>query len=196
MRKRLSIIKGLDQTSSSSKSADTKCNPPLNWHIIQQESIRVEPESHHSSTPLLLNKPSGSKCESDYFIRLWNSEVGESFRNINESASEWGDGAASHNSPASQTSSFLTKVESGFRSTNLSEPFKADEMFHQKMDIFNCKKEPEDVAAYSVSSKSCDELDDSPEAMLKLLLDFPVGEDDDMDFLQFPNDNVSTDIQH
>ncbi|KAI3471126.1 hypothetical protein Pfo_027789 [Paulownia fortunei] len=192
LRKRFSS-KVLDQTSSSCKSVDTKRDSPLTCHIVQCESVRLEAESRLSRTPLLLNTPSGSKSEGDYFLRLWNSEVGESFRNTNESTNEW-DGAASH-SPASQTSS-LTKVESGSRATNLAEPCRATsspEMADQKVELSNCKKEAEDVAAYSDSSKSY-ELDDSSDAMLKLLLDFPVG-GNDMEFLQGPIDDVSTDIQ-
>ncbi|KAL7108403.1 hypothetical protein ACP275_06G110300 [Erythranthe tilingii] len=117
----------------------------------------------HSSTtttpPLLLQTPPGGTTTAttnhpggDYFIRLWNSEIGESFR----------DGATvSHShSPASQASN---------------------------AGLLSCKKElgdDDDVAA-CYSSKSYEELDDSSEAMLKLLLDFPVG-GDDMEFLQGP----------
>lgn len=161
-----------------------KSDSPPTRHIVQWESVKLGAEPHLSSNPLPLNAPSGSKTKGDYFVSLWNSKVGESFRNINESTNECG-GAASH-SPTSQTSS-LTKVESGSRSTILTE------MDYQKVEIWNCKKETEDVAAYSDSSKSY-EIDDSSDAMLKLLLDFPVG-GNDMGFLQAPTDDVSTYIQ-
>lgn len=185
MRKRFST-KVLDQTSSSCESVDTKCDSSLACYKVQFEVARVEAESHLSSTPLFLNAPLDSKCEGDYFLRLWNSEVGESFRNINDSISEW-DGAASH-SAASQTS--FTKVELGFRATNLAETKSSPEMADQKVELPNCKKEAEDLPAYSDSSKSC-ELDDSSDAMLNLLLDFPVG-DNYMEFLQGPIDDLST----
>ncbi|KAI3458160.1 hypothetical protein Pfo_014823 [Paulownia fortunei] len=192
LRKRFGC-KVLDQPSSSSKSIDMKSDSPLSRHMVQWESVRLEAESRLSSKPLPLNAPSGSKSQGDYFLNLWNSEVGESFRNINESTNEW-EGAASH-SPISQTSS-LTKVESGSRSTTLTEPCKnnsSPEMADQKVEVWNCKKESEDVAACSDSSKSY-EMDDSSDAMLKLLLDFPVG-GNDMGFLQGPIDDVSTYIQ-
>lgn len=79
-----------------------------------------------------LNTPSD---EGDYFLRLWNSQVGHSFRTMKD-----------------QMSSSL-KVENV-------------------------------AAAY--------EMDDSSDAMLKLLLDFPVG-DDNMGFLESPHHHVSTD---
>ncbi|KAL2542060.1 myb domain protein [Abeliophyllum distichum] len=52
----------------------------------QWENVRVEAESTLSRNVLLHNNPS-SGCkfdQGDYFIRLWNSEVGKSFQNVNE----------------------------------------------------------------------------------------------------------------
>ncbi|KAL0400762.1 UNVERIFIED_CONTAM: hypothetical protein Slati_4106100 [Sesamum latifolium] len=63
----------------------------------------------------------------------------------------------------------------------------------QKVEIWNCKKESEEGTAYSESSKSY-EMDDSSDAMMKLLLDFPEG-GNDMGFLQGPDDDVSAYIQ-
>ncbi|KAL8543950.1 hypothetical protein ACS0TY_004483 [Phlomoides rotata] len=99
--------------------------------------------------------------EGDYFLRLWNSQVGDSFRTINDS-------------PNSQISS-LTKAESS----------------HQKFEVL---KEPEENAAAAASYSKSYEMEDSSDAMLKLLLDFPLG-DDDMGFLQLPHHHhhVSTD---
>ncbi|KAK4384997.1 Transcription factor [Sesamum angolense] len=183
LRKRISN-KALDQPSSSSKSVDMKSGTPSTRHMVQWESVRVEAESRLSSKPLPLSTPSGSKLGGDYFLRLWNSQVGESFRNINEITNEC-EGAASH-SPTSQTSS-LTKAESGSRSTTVMGPFKTTgrpEMADQKVEIWNCKKESEEVTAYSESSKSY-EIDDSSDAMMKLLLDFPEG-GNDMGFSKVP----------
>ncbi|KAK4431499.1 Transcription factor [Sesamum alatum] len=192
LRKRVSS-KALDQPSSSSKSVDTKSDSPSTRHMVQWESVRVEAESRLSSKTLPLSTPPGSNPGGDYFLQLWSSEVGESFRNINETANEC-EGAASH-SPKSQTSS-LTKAESGSRSTNVMGPCKTTgwpETADQKVGIWNCKKESDEVTAYSESSKSY-EMDDSSDAMMKLLLDFPEG-GNDMGFLQVPNDNISAYIQ-
>ncbi|XP_011076175.1 transcription factor MYB3-like [Sesamum indicum] len=192
LRKRVSN-KALDQPPSSSKSVDIKSDTPSTRHMVQWESVRVEAESRLSNKPLPLRTPSGSKLGGDYFLRLWNSQVGESFRNINEITNEC-EGAASH-SPTSQTSS-LTKAESGSRSTTIMGPFKTTstpEMAGQKVEIWNCKRESEEVTAYSESSKSY-EMDDSSDAMMKLLLDFPEG-GNDMGFLQGPDDDASAYIQ-
>lgn len=165
LRKRFDS-KALTQPSSSSKSVYTKSGSST-FHTAQWESVRVEAESRFSAAPL----PRGnSNSKGDYFLQLWNSEVGESFRSMNESANE-----------STSQSSSLTKVES----TNLSEPRKTSSTVEMKVEVWNCKKEPEDIAAFSDTSKSY-EVDDSSDAMLKMLLDFPVG-GNDMAFLEPPS---------
>ncbi|KAK6135119.1 hypothetical protein DH2020_031137 [Rehmannia glutinosa] len=170
--------------SSSSKPVDTKSDSPLTRHMVQWESVRVEAESRLSNKPLPLNAPSDSKSQGDYFLNLWNSKVGQSFRNINDSANNESHGVASH-SPTSQTSS-LTKVESCKKTSS-------PEIADQKMETWNCKKESKDVAAvYSDNTSKSYEMDDSSDAMMKLLLDFPVG-DNDMGFLEgIIDDGVTT----
>ncbi|RVW81262.1 Transcription factor MYB41 [Vitis vinifera] len=52
--------------------------------MAQWESARLEAEARLSRESLLSNPPPpplGRNNDSDYFLRLWNSEVGESFRN-------------------------------------------------------------------------------------------------------------------
>ncbi|CAI9768197.1 unnamed protein product [Fraxinus pennsylvanica] len=110
-----------------------KSESPSEW-----ENVRVETKSSLSANALLLNNPSlrYKSDQGDYFIRLWNSEVGRSFQNINKN-----------------------------------------------VEPINCKTKAEDMTtAYLDSSKSY-ENDDSSDAMLKLLLDFPVG-GNDTEFLQ------------
>ncbi|KAK4436305.1 Transcription factor [Sesamum alatum] len=165
----------LDQTSSMSKSVDTKHESPQTRLMVQSENVRVE-----AAESRLSSKSEGD----DYFLNL-------SFLN-NERISEW-EGAGAQ-SPASQTSSFMTKVESGYRSRNLNEPCKktsSPEKTDQKVDLSNCKKEPEEFGSYSDDSK----LDDSSDTMLKILLDFPT-DSNDMEFLQGPFDDVYTDTLH
>ncbi|KAG8381340.1 hypothetical protein BUALT_Bualt06G0112200 [Buddleja alternifolia] len=148
----------LNKSPSPSKSINMNSGSLSTRHMVQWESVRVEAESRLSTNPLLDTQQDTTNTKGDHFLSLWNSEVGESFRNVNEGLNEW-DGALSSHSSASQTSS-LTKVE----------------LADQKVGVWKCKKEEgDDVAAYSDSSKSC-ELDDSPDAMMKLLLDFPVGD--------------------
>ncbi|KAL6495475.1 Transcription factor myb17 [Orobanche gracilis] len=54
---------------------------PSTRHMAQWESARLEAEARLSRESLLLIPPSFCKSESDFFMRLWNSEVGETFRN-------------------------------------------------------------------------------------------------------------------
>ncbi|XP_042003577.1 transcription factor MYB17-like [Salvia splendens] len=169
LRKRFDS-KALDQPSSSSKSVDTKSGSP-NCHKAQWEGGRVEAESRLS---IPLNNSKG-----DYFLCLWNSKVGESFRNMHEGGDGCG-GAASLRS-TSQSSSSLTIVDS----TNVIEPCKTSSPVEMKVELWDCKKETEDIAAFSDTSKPY-EVDDSSDAMLKLLLDFPVG-GNDMEFLEAPS---------
>ncbi|KAK4480751.1 hypothetical protein RD792_013834, partial [Penstemon davidsonii] len=137
----------------------------FNSHLRKRFGSSVDPtlqpsSSSNKSLNLQSNTASNLEAESrlstkgDYFIQLWNSEVGESFRNINENV------IVSESSPSSS----LTKVEPPCKITSSIEEKADDEK------VFNCKMEVEDF-----------EFDDSSDAMLKLLLDFPVG-DNDMGF--------------
>ncbi|CAL0308209.1 unnamed protein product [Lupinus luteus] len=54
-------------------------------HMAQWESVRLEAEVRQSrDSSLFSNDPNsfvdGNKNASDYFLRIWNSEVGDSFR--------------------------------------------------------------------------------------------------------------------
>ncbi|KAK4403589.1 Transcription factor [Sesamum angolense] len=169
----------LDQTSSLSKSVDIKHESPPTRLLVQSENVRAETAESRLS----------SKSEDDYLLCLWNFKVGES---LNESISD-SEGAGAQ-SPASQTSSFMRKVESGSRARNLNEPCKntsSPEKTDQKVELLNGKKEAEEFGSYSDDSKS----DDSSDTMLNVLLDFPVG-GNDMEFLQDSFDDVSTDTLH
>ncbi|KAL3618651.1 Transcription factor myb17 [Castilleja foliolosa] len=54
---------------------------PSTRHMAQWESARLEAEARLSRESLLLIPSSDTKSEPDFFLRLWNSEVGETFRN-------------------------------------------------------------------------------------------------------------------
>ncbi|XP_051143448.1 transcription factor MYB17-like [Andrographis paniculata] len=168
LRKRFST-KPIDQ------SIDINPGYPSTRHLVQWETVRVEAESRLSAK---LKQPSDScSHKGDHFLHLWNSEVGESFRHRTNECNE-----AASASPASETSS-LTKPECSSRSTNLDHPATNPETVDPKSEVIRyCKKEIDDATAYSVSSNSY-EMDDSSDTMMKLLLDFPVS-DNDMGFLQ------------
>ncbi|GAA0143694.1 homeodomain transcription factor [Lithospermum erythrorhizon] len=103
--------KGPDQQKNRSgvlvKAIDSKPETPSTHHMMQWESARVEAEARLSMDPLLLNPLVAVKIESDYFLRLWNSNVGESFRGANV-----GDGVIC-GSTGSQSSSSIKVDDSG-----------------------------------------------------------------------------------
>ncbi|KAE9464877.1 hypothetical protein C3L33_03209, partial [Rhododendron williamsianum] len=152
-------------------SIDMKPKSPSTTHMAQWESARVEAEARLSMDSVL-NPPSTGKTDSDFFLRLWNSEVGESFRKINEQY-----GRESQSPKTSQTSSSM-KVGSGSGDQKCLEEYKSPKSF------------ADDLMVGSDSSNSYELEDDSSDSALKMLLDFPGG--NDMGFLQGqPDDDVS-----
>ncbi|XP_058740239.1 transcription factor MYB17-like [Vicia villosa] len=57
-------------------------NAPSTRHMVQWESARVEAEARLSIESTLHNSGSTTKTYPDYFLKLWNSDVGLSFRKI------------------------------------------------------------------------------------------------------------------
>ncbi|KAL8172481.1 hypothetical protein V2J09_024285 [Rumex salicifolius] len=105
LRRRL-ISQGIDPQTHEPLSTKLPPPSPSTRHMAQWESARLEAEARLSRESLLHdinnNSSSPSKCsESDYFLRIWNSEIGESFRKLKRAACE---------SPASQASSCTTKL--------------------------------------------------------------------------------------
>ncbi|KAE8722149.1 Transcription factor MYB32 [Hibiscus syriacus] len=81
LKKRLLRI-GLDPKTHEpiTPSDPTTAAPtsPATRHMAQRESARLEAEARLSQESSLF------KSNSDYFLRFWNSEVGESFRKLNK----------------------------------------------------------------------------------------------------------------
>ncbi|KAL1807705.1 hypothetical protein ACET3Z_024695 [Daucus carota] len=85
---------------------------PSTRQMAQWETAGLEAESCLSKeTTLLIQLSYGHTTEKYYFLRMWNSEVGESFRNLNKSGAE----ISACQSPFSQASS--TKNGSVFGTT-------------------------------------------------------------------------------
>ncbi|XP_027364715.1 transcription factor MYB41-like [Abrus precatorius] len=59
-----------------------KSESPSTRHMVQWESARVEAEARLSMESSLLNSWSMNNACPDYFLQLWHSEVGQSFRMI------------------------------------------------------------------------------------------------------------------
>ncbi|KAH7577916.1 hypothetical protein JRO89_XS01G0315600 [Xanthoceras sorbifolium] len=159
---------------------------PTTRHMAQWESARLEAEARLSRESLLFNPPPPEKTDSDYFLRIWNSEVGESFRKLNS-----GDKTACQ-SPTSQASSSTkcgsvsaVTMDLGHNIAGYSTPAS-----NQNEDM-ECKSpksytHDENVMPGSDTS-SCNDSQDSSDSALQLLLDFPIN--NDMSFLE---DNYAT----
>lgn len=150
------------QPSLISESTDAKLDPEVGLSM--------------SKEPLwLLNSLSTAKTECDYFLRLWNSEVGDSFRKAN-------DYGVACQSPVSQVSSSAREdSSSGVTRTQKHAEY-----------IISTKR---DSAAELMlgSSESSRSYDDSSDITMKLLLDLP--EDEEMAYLQEPIEDVSIYLQ-
>ncbi|CAL1371248.1 unnamed protein product [Linum trigynum] len=80
-------------------------------HIAQWESTRVEAEARLSSLRPGQQQQQQHKFDQDYYLKLWNSDIGKSFRDINKVQKD-GRGGGGCESSTSQASS-LTKLGSG-----------------------------------------------------------------------------------
>ncbi|CAI9770218.1 unnamed protein product [Fraxinus pennsylvanica] len=137
-------------------------------HMAQWESARLEAEARLSKESLLLIPMSGGKSNSDFFLRLWNSEVGDAFRKFDEGEKTDCQSAVSCESiSGSKTEMALTAAGSWAAGSNQDEDT-------------DCKSYTEEVIPPSDSSRS-NALEDSSESALQLLLDFP--DNIDMSFL-------------
>lgn len=159
-------------------------------HMAQWETARLEAESRLSKEATLLIQPAGhtTKTENDIFLIMWNSEVGESFRNFNKSGGETEGDLSACQSPFSQASSSTRHGSASGTTTEvcLTAPLVAESLllkqengdtdYHQNIKYSNTDY----VTARSCSS-STDDLED-PSSTLQLLWDYPGS--NDMSFLQ------------
>ncbi|GER54810.1 myb domain protein 17 [Striga asiatica] len=134
-------------------------NSPVTRHMAQWESIRLEAESR------LLSKPGGPQ-QGDYYLNLWNSEIGTSFRSNNKV----NDLAPPNSSP--QNSS-VTKVESCKKSGDTWRKTEVDDVATARSDMTSKSYEDHQLMMHD---------DDSSDGMMKLLLDFPLVDDYDLAF--------------
>ncbi|GAB2224156.1 hypothetical protein Droror1_Dr00004904 [Drosera rotundifolia] len=186
LRKRL-VSMGLDpqthEPASSLLGPISKAPAsPSTRHMAQWESARLEAEARLSKESVLHNPPSSGNTDSDYFLRIWNSEVGESFRKMKKT----GENIACE-SPASQASSSTKcgsmSIDMGLF-TNCSATLAVDDT-----DYKTSKSCTGDMNFGSDCSSSND-MEDSSESALQLLLDFPGGHND-MSFLAATVDDYS-----
>lgn len=145
---------------------------PSTRHMAQWESARLEAEARLSLESTLLNPPSKGRSEPDLFLRLWNSDVGKTFRKVNkgEEASQSPDSSSS--TKCGSLSGMTT--ETGFLVADSSCP--KSEQYDDTTECKSGKSCTGDVGSYS-----SDDLEDSSESALQLLFDFPCN--NDMSFL-------------
>ncbi|KGN56561.2 transcription factor MYB17 [Cucumis sativus] len=188
LKKRLLCI-GIDPQThepfNSRCSSSTAPASPATRHMAQWESARLEAEarlSRESSlfTPLLMERTT----DSDFFLQIWNSEVGESFRRCRDDKT-----TCQSLSPLSSS----VKCESLFIVATHN---RVDYTGSSAMESNNENEETEyknfqsmtDIVMSKSDSSSANEFEESSDSALGLLLDFPIN--NDMSFLE--EDNIIT----
>ncbi|CAH8335456.1 unnamed protein product [Eruca vesicaria subsp. sativa] len=141
---------------------------PTTRHMAQWESARLEAEARLSRESMLFNPSSsggGVKADCDHFLRIWNSEIGQSFRNL----APFDESTATSQSPCSRTTTSSSSAALPKSSTNSCVGKEIVVKTHHGSDSYSpCSNNLEDV---------------SSDSALQLLLDFPIS-DDDMSFLE------------
>lgn len=148
---------------------------PATRHMAQWENARLEAEARLSRESALFSPPASGKTDSDYFMKMWNSKVGETFRNFKK-----GDKTSACQSPASQASSSTKCGSVSLVTADVGNNLAGSSESNQNEDI-EFKSIKTEVNTGSDSSSSTD-LDDSTDSTLQLLLDFPIN--NDMSFLE------------
>lgn len=161
------------QPSTSSGPNRKPPAPPSTRHMAQWESARLEAEARLSKESLFLNPPPSSGTpSSDYFLRIWNSEVGESFRNVNKTSCQ---------SPVFSQASSSAKCGSVSGTTTEIGVTLFGSNQNEDMEFKSGNVDTDNVMDSSDSSSS-NELDDLSDTALQLLFDFPGNHD--MSFLE------------
>ncbi|KAI3964373.1 hypothetical protein MKX01_024990 [Papaver californicum] len=178
LKKRL-LIMGIDPlthapSSSASFPSTTTSSCPSMHHMTQWETARLEAEARLSKVSVMFDNSQSTlstsvKPETDQFLRLWNSEVGESFRKLSTTCP----------SPLSQTSS-STKLAS--TSVKIKTEKKTITELQEEMECRDSKSDVEDIVVGSDSSSSIGH-NASSDMPLQLLVDFP-GCEEEMNFFQ------------
>ncbi|XP_027161867.1 transcription factor MYB41 isoform X1 [Coffea eugenioides] len=157
---------------------------PSTRHMAQWESARLEAEARLSKESLLFVPSSTGKSDSDHILRIWNSEVGEAFRNFNKSQKIACESSISQASSSTKCGSAASGTIAE-RSLCLAGPSVAGVNQIEDTKCQSSRSAFEDIPPRSDSASSND-LEDSSESTLQLLLDFPGT--NDMSFLATTDD--------
>ncbi|XP_061371573.1 transcription factor MYB17-like [Gastrolobium bilobum] len=153
-------------------------------HMTQWESARLEAEARLSSESSRFNNNNPSsfcKTDSDYFLRIWNSEVGEAFRNVYKSDNKTSccqspvSAGSSSNKCESVSAVTAELVSNPLGSSNVESNVKEELEWRSSKSCAN-------GVIHGSDSSSSNDLEDSSDTALQLLLDFPIN--NDMSFLE------------
>lgn len=151
---------------------------PSARHLAQWESARLEAEARLSRESQFLVPSSVGRSETDYFLRIWNSEIGESFRKFKKgekNACQSPTSQASTCTKYGSASGITTEFELGVAGS----PVTGSNQ-HEYKEWKIGQPYTEDFLQGSDTSSS-NAMEDSSESALQLLLDFPSN--NDMSFL-------------
>lgn len=151
-------------------------------HMAQWESARLEAEARLSRESL---HSAVLPSDGDFFMCLWNSEVGETFRDYKKTKT------ATTESPAS--SSDVANGGCARAAVPLTAVGHSSAESNQNNEDAECKSSKSCIEDVWAGSASCSSDDSSSESALQLLLDFPGN--NDMSFLGQPDCyNMNSDI--
>ncbi|XP_027350300.1 transcription factor MYB41-like [Abrus precatorius] len=186
LKKRLKSM-GLDPKTheplaSSSSYSFHKAHASISTrHMAQWESARLEAEARLSNESSKFNNTNHNSygdtktTDSDYFLRIWNSEVGEAFRNVHHKIDNKITSCC--NSPASAGSSSNKCSESITTNAELGSNIRGI-----SSNTGTVVKQELEWGIHGSDSSSSNDLEDSSDTALQLLLDFPIN--NDMSFLE------------
>ncbi|XP_052171356.1 transcription factor MYB17 [Diospyros lotus] len=152
---------------------------PSTRHMAQWESARLEAEARLSRESLLFNPSGVGRASPDYFLQIWNSEVGDSFRNFHKG------NKTTCQSPASQASSSAKCGSVSGITMEVGVPLiSSSATLGSETEDMECKSSSlyDDNLMAGSDCSSSNELDDSSDTALQLLLDLPCN--NDMSFLE------------
>ncbi|KAL6126128.1 hypothetical protein ACLB2K_074179 [Fragaria x ananassa] len=181
-------------TSKTSASTTTR-------HMAQWESARLEAEARLSRESSQFSTPFLEKSDSDYFLRLWHSEVGESFRKLliaGKTPSDSPISEASSSGKCGSISAVTTEIGHCFMGSSTMAATQDEDVKYKVIKsvtgedmiyrIYKCNNE--NVMIRGSDSSSSNKLDDSSESAMDMLLDYPIN--NDMSFLEDDMNDYAT----
>ncbi|KAF8092423.1 hypothetical protein N665_0415s0042 [Sinapis alba] len=105
-------------------------------HMAQWESARLEAEARLSRESMLFNSSGGEavKYECDHFLRIWNSEIGETFRNLT-TTSQSACSRTTSSSSALVGKEIVMGIHHGYDSSNIIEDVSSDSTLQLLLDF-------------------------------------------------------------